>query len=550
MIYKKYYFIIIAFLFTYIFLHPVFQNFSTHLASRADGVFISWTIFTVSNYLAIGKNIYNLPIFYPFTSTLTYSDPFLSTALLTLPILSFTKNIVVLSNFHLITGTIFMFISSYLLALELKFSKVGSYFSTIFFTFSTIHLHYVVHLQSYLLAGIPLTYYFSIKWFNHKKWYWLMFAFVAFIYQTLNSPMSGFFIIFALAPLLIQILFTNESRELIKKNISLIIYYSALTIATIAIIYTPFFINANQFNYTRTIRDTAHFSHGIERIVNMDFIAVYLLIFILFLTRKKVINKTSFPLNSKIILSIITIGLFLMLGPVLKLNNQTIKIFQKIPIPLPYSILYFVIPGFKAFRDSSRWILLLNFGLSLLFGQLVTYSNINKNIKYLILLLFTIFLYQSSLKMIKLYPIPINPPKIYELVRLRPENTLVEFPIFTWSMNPYAYLENDRLMYQTFHKKILYNGVSGFAPPSREKQWDTIFWTDFPKSNVIDQLDIDGIELVIINFDIYNEMYSTNFEHSRFQSPSILELKKLVNLQTNLQLIQCIEEKCLYKIVK
>ncbi len=54
-----------------------------------------------------------------------------------------------------------------------------------------------------------------------------------------------------------------------------------------------------------------------------------------------------------------------MLGPALKIHDQTIKIVG-LPIPLPYGIAYYLIPGFQAFRASSRFIILLGFGLSLL----------------------------------------------------------------------------------------------------------------------------------------------------------------------------------------
>jgi hypothetical protein len=50
------------------------------------------------------------------------------------------------------------------------------------------------------------------------------------------------------------------------------------------------------------------------------------------------------------------------LGPVLKWSSQTIKIFH-LPIPLLYTIFYYVFPGFNGFRTPSRFMLLFAFAI-------------------------------------------------------------------------------------------------------------------------------------------------------------------------------------------
>lgn len=533
-----------AIFFTIMFLYPVLFHFTTHLTSRADGVFISWTIYTVSTLLAEGKNIFDLPIYFPFANTLTYSDPFIPTAILTIPLLFFTKNIVAIHNFHLIFGAVLLYVSSYFIGKQLKFSNLASHFLAFFFTFSSIQTQYLVHLHTYLLAGIPLTLLFFLKWIENNQWYWLFFSLCVFILQTLNSPMSGFFVFFACIPFLLQ----KTTLTQIKKNMFMVSYYIFFACVVLALFFTPYFLTSQQFKYTRTIRDAAHFAFSLDRLFQPDLLLSFSLLFLLWKTTKKTKKKTAGNLTiftSATALFVACIGVVLMLGPVIKIHDETFKIFG-IPIPLPYTILYYLVPGFKAFRASSRFIVLLNFGIALLFGNFVSESKLKQKFLYLLfgVLISTQFYFHFA--QFELYQIPTEIPKIYDLVKEQKKSTiLAEFPVFSWRMMPFAYLENDRLLYQTYHGKILYNGVSGFTPPERESQWD-LLWQEFPSEETIVLLKNAGVTLVLIHYDLYDEMYEKNFTYAAHTSKNSHELKQ--NIGTRLDLIDCKQNACIYSI--
>ncbi len=546
---KKNYLFVIALVLTLLFLHPVLTHFSTHLTSRADGIFISWTIYTVSSMLSLGKNIFHLPFFHPFSNTLAYSDPFISTAILSIPLLQFTQNIVTIHNFHLVTGTIILYISSYLLGREINYSKIASHFVATIFTFSPIHLHYLVHLHTYLIAGIPLTFLFLIKWISTNNWKWLVLANLAFLYQTLNAPMTGLFLGFSLVPFLLN----KKVVSKVKQNILLVTTYLLATVSTIGIVYFPFFSVSQYFNYTRTIRDSAHFAHSFERLFQLDLMILYFILFIFWATKntlkKHLFNKDLTIFSKKTILIIALIGLVLMLGPVLKINGETFKIFDA-PIPLPYAVFYYVIPGFKAFRASSRWIILLSFGLSLLIGNFVHNSKLKQHIKISILLALILLQYITHIKNFELYKIPQVQPKIYDVIKKishksNKQIALAEFPVFSWRMMPYAYLENDRLLFQTTHKAKLYNGVSGFTPPIREEQWNWL-WNEFPSLQTSKHLQNEGVQYILVHYDLYEKMHSEKYQYLGKISPSKSELLELIKQEAYLQLITCSEDKCLY----
>ena len=534
----------IAALFTTAFLFPVFLQFSTHLPSRADGVLISWLIYTVSTLISEGKNFFELPFFYPFTQTLTYSDPFLPTAIFTIPLLQLTQNIVAIHNFHLITGTVVLYLAMFALGRQLNYSQLGSHVSAILATFSPIHLEHTVHLQSYLLAGIPLTLLFITKWQDTKKWSWLALSFGAFLYQALNSPMSGFFVLFCVLPTVVNKKFVQK----IVKHLPLVLYYSILSGALLAAVYYQYFQTAQTMEYVRSIRDAAHFSHSLKRLFQTDLLILYALLFIFWKTKSTVLtlsDKTA-RISQKQILWIIGIGAVLMLGPVLKLDTGTVKIFG-LPIPLPYSILYYVVPGFKAFRDSSRFIVLLNFGIALLMGNYITLSKIKSMYKSILVAMIIFSIFHLSQTSFELYEIPTTTPPIYESVAQQKESTLIELPIFSWGMMPYNGIENDRLMYQATHKKTLFNGVSGFLPPQRDLDiaW---FWRRFPNSQTLEYLQDHEVELILVHYDLFETMAADEFIYSEKSSPTAKELQDEIELQTELELIHCAEEKCLYKL--
>src|SRR3989344_4912606 len=98
---------------TVVFLWPVVTHFTTHLPSREDGLFIIWTIDWVREALVSGQNPFNAPIFWPLPNTLTYSDPFLSTGLLSIPLRPFVPNLIALHNLPLIIGSLTRWLTCY-----------------------------------------------------------------------------------------------------------------------------------------------------------------------------------------------------------------------------------------------------------------------------------------------------------------------------------------------------------------------------------------------------------------------------------------------------
>src|SRR6185437_10531857 len=74
--------------------------------------------------------------------------------------------------------------------------------------------------------------------------------------------------------------------------------------------------------------------------------------------------RKELTIYEKIFLSIVFLGLILSFGPFLHLGRQTIH--HPFPIPLPYLIFYYLLPGFQGFRNSQRWEMLFIIGMAII----------------------------------------------------------------------------------------------------------------------------------------------------------------------------------------
>lgn len=505
---------------TAVFLWPLVIGAKNKLASYQDGILTAWLIDQGSRSIIGGTNFFDPPFFYPHRNTAAYSDLFFSTALFNVPlILIGSTNFVFNNNLHLIIGSILIFLGHFYFAQELFKKNVLALLSASIFAFSHFHLDYLAHPHVFLLAGLPWGGYFWLRFLKTKNQFYLLGLTGAGLYQFLNSPLSGYFFLLIIG--LIAILNFKNFKK-IALLWQKILPWMLGSIVVISFFYWPYLQISQEFEFTRGIRDAAHFAFGLEKLIEPEMLFWYLLIGALFATKDKKTSQKNLLLASLLAIT----GGFLMLGPALKVNGETLKIFG-FPIPLPYSVFYYLIPGFKAFRASSRFVIIMIFGLSLLIPALAQ-SNIwlkkeSKQIVFFLLILTTIFLLRLPKQ--KTYQIPLEIQPIYEQVLKRPESVLAEFPTYVWSQFDQYPREATRLINQNFHQKKLYNGFSGFAPPALENRWHTIN-DQLDEHETIDHLKKSGVELVLIHFD---------------------EMKPNFTLSNNhYQLIQCNNQNCLY----
>jgi hypothetical protein len=127
------------------------------------------------------------------------------------------------------------------------------------------------------------------------------------------------------------------------------------------------------------------------------------------------------------------------------------------------------------------------------------------------------------------------------------DNVVAEFPVYSWRMLKYAYREDDRLLYQAQHGKILYNGVSGFTPPAREAEMDNL-WKTFPSHKTLAALQQQGVSLILLHFGEYDQLHQDQFTYLDTLSPSSTTVHAELKQLPELELLTCQGSDCLYHL--
>lgn len=203
-------------------------------------------------------------------------------------------------------------------------------------------------------------------------------------------------------------------------------------------------------------------------------------------------------------------GLVLSFGPALHLNRQTVHI--PFLIPLPYALLYYLVPGFKGIRDSERWemlfILAIAVAIAIVLRQLVNNFSKTKKI-FLYILLFAGVIGEFNFPMhFKTVPQINTFPKVYSWLATTPKDTNVIFmPIYNWDQFPYTQQEIWREYYSTIEYRNMVNGYSGFSPPPWQMLVKNLY-TNFPDKQNISAIKKLGITYIIVDKYQYDFLYN------------------------------------------
>ncbi|MCB0361047.1 MAG: hypothetical protein KDD44_15465, partial [Bdellovibrionales bacterium] len=264
--------------------------------------------------------LYDLPFFYPFKNTLTYSDPFLSSGLMALVVRQLWSgaSLIAQVNLQLIAGTILYLLSLYWLIRTLGGRGAAAILLSVIGTFVPLRFVYVVHVHTYLIFAIPL----SIACFIHynqsgQKRFLLGFA-AAYLFQMANAPMTAYFFMITIA---LYALFQRQWWGTLIRDRWQQLVFAGLLFLSVAL-YLPYWSQAASEQSFRTIRDAAHFSYSIERLGGWDVVALVSFTIVLFVTMRKS-KKTLRQLLPWWCIALV--GLVAMLGPVVKVDEQTLR---------------------------------------------------------------------------------------------------------------------------------------------------------------------------------------------------------------------------------
>lgn len=521
---------------------PMLSHLDTESTSPTDGPLIGWLIHHASESIQGKAQLLQPPFFFPFKNTLTYSDPFLSSGLVAVIVETIRPTTTLLEqlNIQLLLGTLCYLLALYWLVRVLGSGQAVAMLVAITGTFLPLRFLYVVHLHTYLIFCIPLGLTYLILYTRTPRWRYLFGLAATYLFQLFNSPMTAYFFLTVIG----LYLFSQKQVWKIHLKDRRLLILGIILIAISLWFYLPYWQQAIFLRSVRTIRDTAHFSFSINRLISWDVLGFLLLNGIFFATSRK---SKSLLLQCLPWVSVALAGLFLMLGPVAKLNDQTLKLFG-LPLPLPYAVIYYLVPGINAFRSVTRWSVVASLGLMLWSAVVFQTSRIKPAIKFCLLIILTLISVISARKFLPMFKIAVETPTIYRLAAHQPETVMAIMPMFVWSMVAYEERETVRLLYQPYSNKIYYNGASGFLPPSRADEIH-LHYRSFPNDESISILKKNGVQLILVEYDQYQKMYDEDFVFGEQNARNPVLIKSQLEKRQDIQLIQCATTDCLYRLL-
>ena len=459
---------------TLILTYPVLFKMMTHIPGGTDAYQAIWYYWYAKKSLIDGFNLFFTDfLFYPVGTSvinLTLYEQLLSIPLQQLFTLSITYNILWLSSF-ILTG-----LGTYLLALYICKDKFSSFVAGLIFTFSSYHFaHGLGHVGLTTIQWIPFFVLFMLKMFDEHKLKNIGFASLFF---GLTAMSSIYYLIFAILFMCLYILFeTGQSQGFIKNNIKKISIFCVVSGSIIALWiyptlnvgselikplpYESIFYSADLFGYftpsslhpvfgefTREIY--SKFTGNIaENTTFLGFTVLILVAYTFVKIKNKLCNFWKLSFISFFVLS---------LGPVLHiLGNYKFTEFD-VAIPLPYIIIYYILPMIENLRCPCRFAVLVMLSASILSCITLSkiFENVNRNRKIIIFMFISLLILFESL----VIPFPTSDadiPQFYEKIGKESEDyAIIEVPDHSrgFTMPEFLY-------YQTAHEKKL---VSGYMP--------------------------------------------------------------------------------------
>jgi hypothetical protein len=494
-----------------------------------------WNIYNFTHNLPNILHIFNANLYFPFSNSLAYSDAYFTNSLIALIPVVLLKSPIVATNVNLIISLTLVGFFSFKLTQYLTKNNLISFLSGSLMIFSPAFLAWLVHIQIISIYFVPLAILFLIKYLEYKQNKYFIGFLTCLVLQAYNSFLPAYFIVFAALFICLFFIFKNKNNYKIiftKQNI----FLSVLTFILIAIIAIPYFQVSKQFNYVRDVRDAIHFAIQPEDLLvtNQDSrlypvlsklyfsdytvglrelhpgflgvifstLSIFAIIFIL-----KNWKKQTFVVKG--LFSVAVLGFLLSLGPLLHINRFTIH--KPFPIPLPYLLFYYLIPGFNGFRNSARFeIMYMIFILPVIgvFLKEILKKLSNKQSLFIIMVLIIITVLEFNFPL-QLYsiPLPKDFPKVYAYLSTIPRTVaVVHMPVYNWN-TPHSSNELWRDYYSTSDFRNMLNGASGFSPPPWQNLVENLL-ANFPLDNSIIKLKSLGINLIVIHKNEYDVLFN------------------------------------------
>lgn len=473
-----------------------------------DPLHISWGIAWVSHQLVRDPvHLFDSNTFYPYPSSLAFSEHFLGLAFLAAPFFWLSGNALFAQNVAVVLTLALSAFGMYLLTKEILGRRDAAIVAGVVYVFHTYSFHEVPRLQLLSAQWMPLALLFLHRAFTEggraNAWWFGLF----FTLQGLACTYYLFYFGLVLALWIpAYALFVEDGR----RRAAALALPLGLSGALFALLSIPYLKMVREFNFERTIAEGLDLLEYLRppagglvaKLVSFDFppsvVPQFLGFLVLGLALAAVAARPApddRPRRLFFALSLTTLvsAVVLSLGPTVRVGGTEWG-------PGPYGLLYDYVPFFRVLRNAERMSVLVHFGLAVMagFGAKALFSRLSGRRLSLARVALLVLLPMEHFEGGQPFtPVPTGErvPEVYRWLGGTPAgDPVVELPLY-----PRRQLRRHALynFFSTYHWRPIVFGRTSFYPPLvGYLGWEL---RDFPSSDSIGLLEGLGVERVVVH---------------------------------------------------
>jgi hypothetical protein len=473
-------------------LYPLSLHLNDAAVDKADPLLNAWILAWDARTLASRPlALFDANIFYPYSGTLAYSETLLGIVPFSTPIIWLTGNPLLTVNLLCFFSFVLSGWGAYALVYRFTHEGWAGLVAGVVFAFAPYRFAQISRLQLVTAQWIPLAFLFLDRLIERHAWRDLALFTLLFNLQVLSSYYYGLFIAVSLAVLLIGYWLTH--RQAINRKLCFqLVVFGLVTLAINVPLVLPYFTVARAMDFQRTFEDAVRGGADL-----VDFITVppenglygalttslregwwyeRVLFPGLSVVGLAVIGVAGYlrrprPAEARAVIQyvlLLVVSAILALGPALRLRGQVLF------TPLPYTLLFQYVPGFRGLRQPARFEIMVALCLSVLAGYGVAclarranerWSSRFVNSRAVLGSLATGLIVAEYISIpVPFVTMPVGGqiPAVYQWLAQQPGDIpILELPLRL----DLREIEGARLYYSTFHWKQLVNGYSGWYTP-------------------------------------------------------------------------------------
>jgi hypothetical protein len=522
---------------------PLLRHLSSHVPDNpGDPLLVTWILAWDFHALSTHPgNLFNTNIFYPALNTLALSEHMLGVLLIFAPAYVLTGNPILAYNIVFFLAFVLSGLTMFLLVYFWTQHFWAALVAGFLFAFAPIRLVHIGHVQLLNLYWAPLAFLYLERFLRKKTWRDLAGFSIFYWLQVLSSIYLGWITTIAVVIYMLFNVLCIEWTLLNRKMISRYVAFVAFSLLILLPPHFPYFLIKYRWEIFPSLQQCIYFSSDL--LLSYVTVPNFMndLYFIIFQrgSEAKLYEQVLFPgvvipllivlestlgrrvplgahlrYISRICWAVLISSFLLSLGPYLIILGRNTY------IPLPYLLLYHLLPGFQAMRVPARFGFMMMLAGSVLaslgFLRLCHAMSMHRRIRklrmlawpaVLTLLCLGLFSWELGGKPFQLTRIPAGHelPEVYRWLAAESPGPLIELPAGMWENAMYEY-------FSTYHWLPIVNGASGYAPPTYDQILRELH--PFPTRKGITFLSAMGVKWMVVHFDQLHPLEALQWPHA------------------------------------